>query len=169
MTVLTDSKGLALPPEETPSDAALSALGDAFFLAGRSPRHAGMPVHALRAALEAPILLGQYKVFRFDDVPRGVITWARMSPEAEGRYVRGEPFQTGDWQSGDRLWLIDLIAPYKGLTASMVRWVMIRGNFTSREFLFRRVVGNRQTRKIVHIDFDRPEGKAKLLTPESFG
>lgn len=169
MTELTDSSGKALPPEETPSPGALQAMGDALFLAARSPRHAAMSVAMLRAAFEAPILLGQYKVFRFDDVPRGMFTWARMSPEAERRYVRGEPFQPGDWQSGDRLWLIDLIAPYKGLTAGMVRWVMIRGNFTEREFMFRRVVGERQTRKVVHIDFDRPAGKAKILAPESFG
>ncbi|MEO1152357.1 MAG: toxin-activating lysine-acyltransferase [Pseudomonadota bacterium] len=165
---LTDSTGTPLPADEAPSPEALQALGDALFLAARSPRHAAMRVATLRAAFEPPVLLGQYKVFRFDDVPRGMFTWARMSPDAERRYVRGEPFQQGDWQSGERLWLIDLIAPYKGLTASMVRWVMVRGNFTQREFLFRRVVGDRQTRKIVHIDFDRPAGKAKILMPENF-
>ncbi|MEM9476599.1 MAG: toxin-activating lysine-acyltransferase [Pseudomonadota bacterium] len=168
MTGLTDSTGKALPPEESPSEKALHAMGDALFLATRSPRHREMSVGMLRAALEPPILLEQYKVFRFDDVPRGMITWARLSPEAERRYVQGEPFQPDDWASGDRLWLIDLIAPYAGLTPGIVRWVMVRGNFTDREFLFRRVVGDRQTRKIVHIDFDRPAGKAKILAPESF-
>lgn len=168
MTVLTDSTGQDLPPAESPSDQLLRAYGDALFLSMRSPRHATVPVADLRRALEPPLILGQYRIFRFDGVPRGMFTWALLSPKAEAAYVRGAAFEASDWRSGQRLWLIDLIAPYRGLTASMVRWIMERGNFTEREFLFRRVTDGNRTRKIVHIDFHRPEGKAKILGDEDF-
>lgn len=165
---LTDLTGQALPAAETPSSDALRLYGDAFFVAMRSPRHAQLPVTALREALEPPLLLGQVRVFRFDDIPRGFFTWALFSAEAERRYIGGGSLAARDWRSGDRLWLVDLVAPYRGLTAGMVRWVMTPGNFTDRTFHFRRVTGGNRTRKIVRIRLDRPEGKADVMNEADF-
>jgi len=168
MTVLRDMKGQALPPIEAPSAETLRAYGDAMFLAFRSGRHVTMPVAMLRAALEPPLVLGQYRIFRFDDVPRGMFTWARLSEEAERRYVAGGQLAPEDWRSGERLWLIDIIAPYRGVAAGIARWVMKSGNVTDADFRFRRVEGARDTRRIVEVDFRRPR-KARILTPADFG
>lgn len=165
---LTDTEGRELPPRETPPEATLRAMGDFLFLAFRSPHHQKMSVANLRLAFEPPILLGQNRIFRFDDIPRGCFTWAHLSRDAEQRYVAGHPLRPRDWQSGDHLWIIDLMAPYRGLTASMVRWIMQPGNLTRKDFYFRRVVDGRATRRIVHIDFERPEGLSKVLTESDF-
>ena len=115
MPTLTDTAGVTLPESETPTDARLRAYGDFLFLAFRSDWHQRMTMANLRSAFETPIALDQYRIFRFDGVPRGLITWAWMNAEAERKYVSGDLLDPADWHSGDRLWLIDMIAPYKGL------------------------------------------------------
>ncbi len=164
----TDTSGQALPEIEKPSEAKLRIYGDFLFLAFRSHWHARMNVANLRSAFEPPIELGQYRVFRFDGVPRGLLTWAWMNEEAERKYVSGDLLDPADWQSGDRLWLIDIIAPYKGLTASISRWVMVPGQFTDGAFNFRRVSRDNATRRIVNIDFGRPDDKARILSDDDF-
>ena len=168
MTALTDMAGRSLPVAETPSADTLRLYGDVFFLAMRSPRHAGHALAAVRPALEPPLILGQVRVFRFDDVPRGFFTWARLSPEAERRLVTGDQLLPEDWNSGDRLWLVDLVAPYRGLTSGMVRWIMTPGHFTEGAFRFRRVSVSNRTRRIVHIDLRRPDDKATILSEADF-
>ena len=90
MSGLVDSAGNPLPPEEAPSDKALRVYGDMAFLAFRSPRHAQMSVRVLHSYLEPPVLSGQFRVFRFDDVPRAMYTWAWLGPEAERKLIEGE-------------------------------------------------------------------------------
>lgn len=148
-----DSSGQSLPIIEIPSAEKLRVYGDMIFLAFRSKRHGAMSLKTLRAYLEPPIELGQFRVFRFDDVPRAMYTWALLDRDAERKLVNGDLLTPQDWQSGDRLWIVDLIAPYKGLTHSIGRWIMQKGNFSETEFLFRRVSGVNDTRRIVHVDF----------------
>lgn len=154
MSALVDSSGTPLPDVESPSADRLRAYGDLSFLAFRSRRHARMSVAGLRTYLEPPLVSGQFRIFRFDEVPRAMYTWAWLDPAAERKLITGEPLAPQDWQSGERLWIIDLIAPYRGLTAQIVRWIMVRGNFAERDFRFRRVGDDNETRRIVHIDFD---------------
>lgn len=168
MNKLVDVTGKPIPPLETPSEAKLRIYGDFLFLAFRSKWHMRMSVANLRSAFEAPVELDQYRVFRFDGVPRGLITWAWLSPEAERKYVSGDLLDPADWQSGDRLWLIDMIAPYKGLAGSITRWVMVPGQFTDASFNFRRAGHDNTTRRIVNIDFSRPDDKARILTDADF-
>lgn len=168
MTTLTDSSGAALPSNETPSPDKLRVYGDFLFLAFRSEWHNAMSVANLRSAFETAIELDQYRIFRFDGVPRGLITWAWLSAEAERKYVAGDLLDAADWQSGDRLWLIDMIAPYKGLAASITRWVMVPGQFTDASFKFRRIGPGNTTRRIVNIDFARPHDKARILSDADF-
>jgi hemolysin-activating ACP:hemolysin acyltransferase len=55
-------------------------------------------------------------------VPRAFVSWAYLSEEAETRFLRGDRLTTQDWMSGDRLWLMDLVAPYgQGSAAKMVK------------------------------------------------
>lgn len=168
MTELTDAKGLLLPAVETPSPELLRAYGDFFFLAMRSRHHQQMDIATLASAAVPPLMSDQYKIFRFDGVPRGLFTWARLSRDAERRYVTGGGLRNEDWQSGDRLWIIDLIAPYRGLTASIVRWIMVPGHLTKSDFRFRRVEDRKATRRIVHIDFNRPGALSRIETEDDF-
>jgi cytolysin-activating lysine-acyltransferase len=165
MTILRDSKGLQLPDVECPEPDLLRAYGDMIFLAFRSARHAKMPAHLLRNYLEPPLVHGHFRIFRFDGVPRGAFTWGRFGPDAERKLVTGKHLEPEDWNSGNRLWIVDILAPYRGLTSGIVRWIMGPGNFTDEEFLFRRVAENNRTRRIVHIDF-RSDRLAQVLTDE---
>ncbi len=165
MTAKTDSLGHVLPDVETPGPERLRAYGDMMFLAFRSPRHARMSTALLRSYLEPPLVQGSFRLFRFDGVPRGAFTWGHFGPEAERKLVTGEPLSPEDWTSGDRLWIVDILAPYRGLTQGIVRWIMQPGQFTDRDFLFRRVGEDDRTRRIVHIDFQRDK-LAKVLREE---
>lgn len=156
------------PDVEHPDADKLRVYGDIAFLAFRSPRHQRMPLGILRESIEPPVELGQFRIFRFDDIPRGVFTWARLDAGAERDYLTRGRLDPNAWNSGDRLWIIDLIAPYKGLAAGMVRWITTVGNFTDKDFRFRRVEGKDQTRKIVHIDFHRPEGLSKIYDTDGY-
>jgi len=148
---------MAAPPHpEFPTQDQIEAYGDMVFLAMRSPHHRRMSVANLREALEPPVMRGQYHVFRFDDIPRGMITWARLGPEAERRLVSGDHLLHDDWTSGDHLWIIDFVAPYRGLTSGMVRWLMTPGNFVGGTFYFRRVTDGNRTRTIQKITIDPP-------------
>lgn len=152
---------------EWPDAERLRVYGDLCFLAMRSAHHRRMSVAILRDAFEPPILLGQFKLFRFDGVPRGALTWAWLSRNAEARYLAGEGLHFADWRSGDRLWIIDLIAPYRGLTAGIGRWVMTRGNMPGPRFLFRRVSDGKRTRRVVEVDLDRDGAISRVSHPET--
>ncbi len=159
--------GRTMPPSEMPSPDTLRVYGDMLFLAFRSPRHAPMPMGVLRTYLEPAVELGQYRLFRFDEVPRGMFTWAYLNAAAEEKLITGEPLAPEDWRSGERMWIIDLIAPYKGLMRSIGRWMMERGNVSETGFSFRRVEGENLTRRIVQVDFTA-DRLARVLTDEQF-
>lgn len=155
MTGLVDSWGPDLPKVESPDHDKLRVYGDMMFLAFRSERHGQMNTATLRTYLEPPIELDQFRIFRYDGVPRGMYTWAWLSQRAARRLVKGKPMTPEDWRSGDQLWIIDMIAPYRGMSASMTQFIMTPGNFTDHDFHFRRVSGPNQTRRIVNVSFRR--------------
>lgn len=153
---------------EFPSAEKLRLYGDFAFLAMRSAHHRQMSVANMHMAFEPPIELGQFKLFRFDGIPRGLLTWAWLGPEAERRLVSGGTLSPDDWRSGDHLWLIDVIAPYKGLIRGISRWVMEKGNLTDKDYYFRRVEAGNRTRRILHVDVRRKTGKARILRESDF-
>lgn len=167
MTLMTDTAGRTLPDIERPDPKRMRVYGDLMFLAFRSPRHSRMPVGQLRSYFEPPVLSGQFRIFRFDGVARGMFTWAWLSEEAERRLVSGGVLNPEDWNSGQRLWIVDFIAPYNGLTQSMVRWIMEPGHFTDGRFFYRRVSEANQTRRVVCVDF-YGETKAEVYTEREF-
>lgn len=156
MKELYDAEGQRLPEREAPSPQLLRIYGDLMFLAMRSERHRLMSLGTLQHYLDPPVLLGQYRIFRFDDVPRGAFCWAWLDHHAERRLVRGKPLRAEDWRSGDRLWITDLLAPYRGMSKSIAKFVMSPGNLTDKSFWFRRVRGVNETQRILHVDFQAP-------------
>ena len=167
MTDITDALGQTLPKHETPSDEILRIYGDAFFLALRSPRHRLMALQELRMYMEPALVQGSYRVFRIQGIPRGMFTWAMLSPEAERRLITGEPLQPQDWNSGDRRWIIDIISPYRGMMSGIARWIMQKGNFSDTQYFFRRVDEKNQTRRIVQVDFEA-ERLSKIWSAEDY-
>ena len=147
-------------PAEFPSPGKQRAMGELLFLAMRSGDYAHIPLYRFRDLLEPAIDHKQVQVFRFDDVPRGAVLWAKMSPKAEARFLEGEVLSHDEWNSGDRLWLVGLLAPYKGLASFIVRWGKVEGNLPARKFRYLRLEENAtDIRKVVFVDLDAPKGQ----------
>jgi len=167
MTRPKDSLGRTLPPSEMPSERRLKVYGDAFFLAMRSPRHLAMTGAELRTYLEPAIQLGNFRIFSAQAVPRAMITWAHLGPDAERRLLTGQPLRAEDWNSGPHRWVVDILAPYGGMMRGIGRWLMVPGNFSDKEFFFRRVGADNSTRRIVQVDMEA-ERKSRIYTGENY-
>lgn len=80
--------------------------------------------HSLISELEwrvvPPLMQDQAKLYMRGDTPLAYVSWARLSPGVAQRY-RLPPHQLTfqDWQSGDQIWLIDVVAPFGGVPKLM--------------------------------------------------
>lgn len=110
------------------------ALGQITWLFSQSPLHRQLPIGALEWSVMPAILHEQFRVFRFgplpgldtppgelvpgvdragiEQMPLGVALWGWLSEAAEAKVERGERLEAGEWKSGDRLWLLELITPF---------------------------------------------------------
>lgn len=80
--------------------------------------------HTLISELEwrviPALMLDQAKLYMRDDSPLAYVSWARLSPELGQRY-RHPPHQLSfnDWNSGEDIWLVDVVAPFGGIPKIM--------------------------------------------------
>jgi cytolysin-activating lysine-acyltransferase len=94
---------------------AAEVRGHVASLMTQHPEYREYPMACLTAWIETPIELDQIKVF-FDPgtgVPIGYVTWAFLAPDVEHRWLN-DPTATlhfSEWNEGDRLWIMDLVAP----------------------------------------------------------
>ena len=89
-------------------------LGEIVWVLAQSPAHKHFSLADLEWLVVPPLMLEQYKVFRDGGkTPIGVALWAYLDEEAEKR-LEQEPARLlpGQWKSGDRLWLVELAAPF---------------------------------------------------------
>ena len=62
-----------------------------------------------------PVLLRQFRVFYAPDRPIGVALWGYVSDVVEERLKTGQArLAPADWKSGEKLWLVDIVAPFGG-------------------------------------------------------
>lgn len=97
-----------------PSDHSGSVvLGQVIWLLMRSPLHQRYRLADVERYTAPPLLNGQFKLYRNGPKPIAFASWAMMSAEAEERFLgsRGK-IEIADWRSGDRLWIMDLVAPF---------------------------------------------------------
>ena len=111
------------------------ALGQIVWLFSQSPLHKHLKIADLEWSVMPAVLREQFRVFSFgplpgletarpedflpgftkeglEQMPLGVAFWGLLSEDAENRIERGERLNADDWNSGDRLWLLELIAPF---------------------------------------------------------
>ena len=55
------------------------------------------------------LLLGQYKIHSDEEGVYGFRNWAFLDEEAEQNYMIKREIDFDDWNSGDRVWVIDTI------------------------------------------------------------
>ena len=90
----------------------LKALGNAVALMMASPRHKYLFLADIESMILPPILLGQAKLYSTDKGPVAFAIWANLSADVEQRWLyEGARLSPADWNSGDRLWLVEIISP----------------------------------------------------------
>lgn len=102
-------------------------LGELTWLLSQSPTHKHFAIADLEWMVMPAILLEQFRVFHGEKQPLGFALWAQFSEEAEAKFKaqidaansqgpafagRGARLAPTDSKSGDRLWLIELVAPF---------------------------------------------------------
>ena len=90
-------------------------LGEVTWLMTQSARHKTFFLSDLEWLVMAPMLLNQFRLFYGTDRPIGVALWAFVDEEVEARLAQGNArLRPQDWKCGDRLWVVDIIAPFGG-------------------------------------------------------
>ncbi|WP_402721338.1 toxin-activating lysine-acyltransferase [Janthinobacterium rivuli] len=102
-----------------------SQLGTAAYLILRCTKYRLFRVASVGAWLQPPILLKQICFF-YDTLghPIGYVTWAYLTREVEQRFVEDPNFllHFSEWNEGDRLWMIDFVAP-NGMVREIVDYI----------------------------------------------
>jgi len=118
-----------------------------FYLAGLTPVHQKRTLAQVLYAFETPLRLGQYHIFRQNGFPRGFVTFAGLSPEAEYKYaVQEKPLHDRDFTSGSSFWIIDLVAPF-GQTNQIVD--ILKSEIPHPRVRTNRLVGDMTRNRIV--------------------
>jgi cytolysin-activating lysine-acyltransferase len=90
-------------------------LGEIVWLMSQSPLHKQFFIADLEWLVMTPAILQQFRLFYDQSKPIGVAFWATVNEEVEARLAAGTTrMRPQDWKSGDRLWVVDVIAPFGG-------------------------------------------------------
>ena len=89
-------------------------IGEVTSLLLSSNLHRKYQINDIFSGFVVPIHLNQFRIYKNkENQPIALITWAYFSKEVEKEYQTGKYFlKLEDWKSGNRLWAIDLIAPF---------------------------------------------------------
>jgi cytolysin-activating lysine-acyltransferase len=88
-------------------------LGHVVWLMLNMPAYKHLFLSDLEWMVLPPIAFNQYRIFRVDNRVVAFAAWAYLSEAAEARLQEPNPrLAPADWKSGDRLWLVNLFAPF---------------------------------------------------------
>jgi len=113
LTIETDKPEGGQPVPPTVSH----LLGEMTWLLTQSLLHRALQIGDLEWLVMPALVHRQFYIFRDGDRPVGLALWAKCNEVAEAKLERGmiEPenrLTPEEWQSGDAVWLVDLIAPF---------------------------------------------------------
>lgn len=116
-------------------------FGELVWLMTQSSRHSALPIAELAWTLMPAIANRQFHLFHEGERPVGAAIWGMLDDLNEQKLLEGKfhPPQAGasDWISGDRCWLIDLIAPFADDTnkqAEVMLGDLVSGVFRGKPF-----------------------------------
>ncbi len=94
----------------------LPAMGPVIMLYMQSSHRRYQFIGDLEWLLLPPLVTGQCKLYMKKDYPISFISWAFLDEAAEKRlFQNGGKLRPEDWKCGDRLWIIDVVAPFGGV------------------------------------------------------
>lgn len=125
---MTDAPGAAAAAAASPPTVS-HILGEMTWLLTQSPLHRAFAIGDLEWLAMPALIHRQFYIFREEEKPIGLALWAKCNETAEAKLEGGmiEPenrLTLEEWTSGDRIWLVDLIAPFAG-AANRHREIMI--------------------------------------------
>lgn len=121
-----------------------NALGQVTWLLSQSPRHRTMAVGDFERLILPPLQLGQCRMFHASGKLAGIALWALVSERLDTRLRSGQMrLEPADWRSGDRAWLVDMIAPFGG--AEQMLQDLKANVFAGRPLALRRASGGVST------------------------
>ncbi|KMW60145.1 hypothetical protein AIOL_000298 [Candidatus Rhodobacter oscarellae] len=136
------------------------------FLYLRSGRHQNEPLKQIRRLIQPPVDLGFYKILELDGVPRAAVLWAFLNPETEHDLVHHGRILPKSWLSGDRMWIVEIIAPYnQQLGATAMNWLRRAVPEDVKRVRYMRTTPGRQNRIV---EVSRGPGAirgAKVISP----
>ncbi len=106
---------MATIPAATGTRTFSQVLGEIVWLMSQSPTHRQLFVSDLEWFCMPPLLLEQFRVFYGPEMPSAVAMWASVSDDVEQRLLAGgQKLKPDEWNSGQRLWVMELVAPFGG-------------------------------------------------------
>lgn len=138
------------------------AFGQIVWLLSQSPMHRELKIKDLEWSFMPAVMHEQFRIFRFgplpgadtdsitvpgldkkalEQLPLGVAIWAKLSEKAEQKLEKGEHLAPADWNSGDRVWLVELISPYatpENKLQEAMLMDLIAGPFSKTRFFLHR-------------------------------
>tara|TARA_R110002072_G_scaffold148065_1_gene295521 strand:+ start:26 stop:421 length:396 start_codon:yes stop_codon:yes gene_type:complete len=92
-----------------------------------------------------PLKLEQYRIYNDEKVLTGFASWALLSDELSEAYKNNKyKIQADDWDSGDNLWLINVLCPMGGGSVVLRRLDKLRKEMElSKKVNFKRLGSNR--------------------------
>lgn len=121
-------------------------LGKVSWLWASSPLHRNWPVSLLAINVLPAIELNQYVLLTNDNFPVAFCSWANLNLENEIKYLNDvTSLIKDDWDSGDRKWFIDWIAPF-GDNGALYKYM--RKNYPNDLFRAIRVNPNTHVGKV---------------------
>ena len=102
-------------PPEGHAKTMSAVLGEIVWLMSQSQMHKQFFISDLEWFVMTPVLMQQFRTFYATDRPIGVVLWANVSDEVAERSAAGTTkLRPQDWKSGDKLWVVEVIAPFGG-------------------------------------------------------
>lgn len=99
----------------SPQRTVSQVLGEITWLLTQSPVHRMLFISDLEWAVMPALLLEQFRIFYAQDKPAALVLWASVSADTAERLRRGQmKLRPDEWRSGDRLWLVEMVAPFGG-------------------------------------------------------
>lgn len=149
-------------------------LGEVAWLMSQSVSHGNIHLRELNALIMPPILKRQFHLFRQSEKPVGVAIWAQLNEAGEhkiasGQGSAGSKLDDADWNAGDRLWLMDLIAPFATTENKQLELMfgdLITGIFKGRSF---KIIDNSATdpsKRILTVGEHAGSDLARLMTEQ---
>ena len=94
----------------------LPAMGPVIMLYLQSSHRRFQFISDLEWLLLPPLVKGQCKLYMKKEYPVSFVSWAFLDDEAEKRLLNnGGKLRPEDWSSGEKLWVIDMAAPFGGI------------------------------------------------------